>query len=342
MIIEFPEAVIDKFVAHRVSTVAGGSVLSDALFPDFSTEEQVILKNVFLKPFAGCSETFAFYHDVDISLNALRKISNDIDDDADFLEESIKVHDYLKSVSKHPNIKDGDLFVMQFQDLSFNGHLCRALGIFKIENKESFVEVFEEPNGSRVGLNFRKGIGKMDKACLILFTDVEPTVLVVDKTNPETDYWQHEFLKVKLRKDNINSTTQFLSMTKSFVTDQYPKDFESNKTDQIELLNRSVNYFKKNDSFSKPEFEREVLQDAGIIESFREFNSDYRSKNRVEMADEFEISNHAVRKQARFFKSVLKLDKNFHIYIHGARDQIEQGMDSDGRKFYKIYYKEEY
>ncbi|GHV33811.1 hypothetical protein FACS1894178_0070 [Bacteroidia bacterium] len=39
-------------------------------------------------------------------------------------------------------------------------------------------------------------------------------------------------------------------------------------------------------------------------------------------------------------KSVIKLDKNFDIQIHGNRDLIEQGSDSKG-KFYKIYYKEE-
>ena len=48
-----------------------------------------------------------------------------------------------------------------------------------------------------------------------------------------------------------------------------------------------------------------------------------------------------MKKQARAFKSVLKLDKNFHIYIHGDRNMIEQGIDNDGRKFYKIYYQEE-
>ena len=49
----------------------------------------------------------------------------------------------------------------------------------------------------------------------------------------------------------------------------------------------------------------------------------------------------AVKKQARVFKSVLKLDKNFHIYIHGNRDLIEQGTDERGRKYYNIYYEEE-
>ncbi|MES1226514.1 MAG: nucleoid-associated protein, partial [Bacteroidota bacterium] len=48
------------------------------------------------------------------------------------------------------------------------------------------------------------------------------------------------------------------------------------------------------------------------------------------------------KKQAKVFKSVLKLDKNFHIYIHGRRDLIEKGIDEiTGKKFYKIYFEEE-
>jgi predicted transcriptional regulator len=35
------------------------------------------------------------------------------------------------------------------------------------------------------------------------------------------------------------------------------------------------------------------------------------------------------------------IDKNFHIYVHGNRNLIEQGIDETGRKFYKIYYQEE-
>lgn len=338
MLFEFNRAVIDQFIAHRMG--GESSFISDSVFPEFDPDESGTLKNLLLKPFAGCGETHSFYHEVDIELNTLRKLSTDIHNGNDFVEESIKVHDFLKSVSRHPQIKNGDLFVIKFDDVEFDNHLCSALGIYKLENRESFVEVSSE--SGRVDLNFRKGIGKLDKACLIVFTDVEPTVLIIDKNNQETEYWQNDFVKVKLRNDNVNNTHQFLTMTKTFVTEQYPQQFESNKTDQIELLNRSVNYFKKHDSFSKPEFEQEVFQDAGIIESFRDFNSDYRSRNRLEMADEFEISNHAVKKQARFFKSVLKLDKNFHVYIHGARDQIEQGIDADGRKYYKLYYKEEF
>jgi hypothetical protein len=48
-----------------------------------------------------------------------------------------------------------------------------------------------------------------------------------------------------------------------------------------------------------------------------------------------------VKKQARVFKNILKLDKNFDIYIHGNRELIEKGIDENGRKYYKIYYEEE-
>jgi hypothetical protein len=61
----------------------------------------------------------------------------------------------------------------------------------------------------------------------------------------------------------------------------------------------------------------------------------------VPQSQEFEIDNKAVKKQAKIFKSVLKLDKNFHIYIHGNRNLIEKGIDEDGRKYYKIFFESE-
>ena len=119
------------------------------------------------------------------------------------------------------------------------------------------------------------------------------------------------------------------------------EDFDVSKADKIDFLNRSVDYFKKNETFDKQEFEEEVFGDSNVIESFRKFDQTYRQENEVELADSFEISAQAVKKQARVFKNVLKLDKNFHIYIHGNREMIEQGVDENGRKYYKIYYEEE-
>jgi len=60
----------------------------------------------------------------------------------------------------------------------------------------------------------------------------------------------------------------------------------------------------------------------------------------LDFADNFTISESAVKKQARTLKSIIKLDKNFDIHIHNNRQLIEQGRDEKG-KFYKIYYKDE-
>lgn len=41
-------------------------------------------------------------------------------------------------------------------------------------------------------------------------------------------------------------------------------------------------------------------------------------------------------------KEVLKLDKNFHIYIHGNHELIEKGFDSNKKmNYYKVYYNTE-
>ena len=81
------------------------------------------------------------------------------------------------------------------------------------------------------------------------------------------------------------------------------------------------------------------LNESLIIE---EYKNKFQEDHQMPMVDEFEISTPAVKKYAKVFKSVLKLDRNFHIYIHGDKDLIEKGRDdASGMNFYKIFYKEE-
>jgi hypothetical protein len=167
--------------------------------------------------------------------------------------------------------------------------------------------------------------------------------LIVDKAHKSAaaQYWKEDFLKVKPISNEFHQTNQFLGIAKDFVTKQLSKNFEVSKADQIDLLNRSVEYFKTNNTFDKRDFEKKVFQDNEIIKSFKNFDESYRQSHEVELTDSFEISPKAVKKQARGFKRVLKLDKNFRIYIHGNHELIEQGVDKDGRKFYKIYFEQE-
>jgi hypothetical protein len=221
--------------------------------------------------------------------------------------------------------------------------MTEAIGIFKAENKIPFLQVDHQS----FHLNYEEGfnVEKLDKGCLVLNIDRENgyRVCIVDKANRAVDaqYWRDHFLQLSPCADNFNSTKEFLNLTKKFITKQVPEEFEVSKTDKIDLLNRSLDYFKTNEAFYKEDFETEVLQDENLIESFRNYDRNYRNEQGIEFDDHFAISDQAVKKQSRSFKSIIKLDKNFHIYVHGNKNLIEQGIDESGRKYYKIYFENE-
>lgn len=333
--IEIKEAIARKLIFHSISSNDNENYLSNDLYV-FNDEEGIVINKVFLKPFTSNTTTYEFKHDIDLELNPLYKLSKTIYEDGELVEVSKNIHQHLKSVSKHPNIKDGDIFIIQYSDVKMNNTFYDALGIYKVENKDSFIEI------SSRKLTFKKGIGshKLDKACLILFSKVPYTIFIIDNSSTETDYWKNEFIKADYKNDNINSTSQFLTLTKNFITQRLPQEFEISKADQASLLNKSINFFKENDHFDLDDFTNEVITDPNAATAFKQYKTDYEHEKDFMFSDSFSISSEAVKKQARSLKSVIKLDKNFHIYVHGNRELIEQGEDNKG-KFYKVYYIEE-
>lgn len=330
------QAVADKLIFHRISTDEANTQFSTDETDISSDEENALIRTIFLKPFLSVGATWEF-RDTHHRSNSLSTIAHELYNDGNFVIGSVNICKHLQQVSTHPHIKDGDVFVIKFSDVTYNGSLCEAVGIYKVESKEVFIE--NNLRSGKAELKFRRGISgrKHDKACLIVFTGEPATVLSIDNVHVDSEYWKNDFLNVQLKKDPLNNTSKFLSLTKSFITESLPEQVEMEKTDQIDLLNRSVKYFKNRDAFTLQEFEDEVLQDKEVIGAFQSLDKgDLFAINRS-----FDISQQAVKRQARIFKSVLKLDKNFHVYIHGNREFIERGEDENGRKFYKLYYTEE-
>ncbi|MDR1225434.1 MAG: nucleoid-associated protein [Prevotellaceae bacterium] len=347
--LDFTNCNIKSVIAHQVGNKTNGDdiILSNSLLETDDLRLRELLIKYFLYPFSEMEEyyTFTFSND-DFKLNPLYQFSTDIFSENDKVQELSKsIAKHLYEISLHPQIKSGDLFVATFSNVSIDDKLVNVLGIFKSENRQPFLNLNKKSN--KFVLNYEDGINveKLDKGCLIFNTEKEKgyKICVIDKSNKsmEAQYWKDFFLNIKPTKNEYHFTKDFLGITKNFVTKQLDEEFEVTKTDKIDLLNRSVDYFKKHETFDKQEFEKEVFGDKNVIKSFRQFDETFREENEIELADNFEISAQAVKKQARVFKSVLKLDKNFHIYIHGNRELIEQGIDKDGRKYYKIYYEEE-
>ncbi|WP_317169152.1 hypothetical protein [Mucilaginibacter humi] len=52
-------------------------------------------------------------------------------------------------MANHPNIKSGELYVAYFKDVQIEGNLLEAVGIFKSENKETYLKVYPEKAASR-------------------------------------------------------------------------------------------------------------------------------------------------------------------------------------------------
>ncbi len=345
---EYSHCSIDKVAVHRVGnpTLQEELVLSQELLDSSDKRLEELLMRFFLAPFSNPEYyNFTFSND-DFKLNPLFHFAAQaFDRPVEFHAQSVNMAKLLFDCSVHPQIKSGDLFVVYFSGINIEGDFTDAIGIFKSENKQDFLKV--NANGSDFALHYEDGINidKLDKGCLIFNVERDTgfKLCIIDKSNKgaEAMYWKDNFLHVKNCSDDFHRTKEFLTIAKNYVSQQLSEEFEVSKTDQIDLLNRSVDYFKKHENFNKEEFEEEVFQDKNMIKSFRGFDEEYREKNELEAATDFEISVQAVKKQARIFKSVLKLDKNFHIYIHGNSDLIEQGVDNDGRKFYKIYYNEE-
>ncbi len=240
------------------------------------------------------------------------------------------------------------MYVAYFEKVQIEGEQLDVIGIFKSETKDTYLKVYSELDG--FGMSYEQeaiSINRLDKGCLIF--NINKTdgykVVVLDQSkssNESAVYWKDEFLKLKIRNDSYNQTNNVLGVYKNFVTQKLDDDYEISKADKIDLLNRSMKYFKEKETFDIEEFGNEVIGNAEGIESFKTYKKNYEQEYESPIADTFEIAESAVKKQARTYKSVLKLDKNFHIYIHGNKDMIERGYDDDkSMNFYKVYFREE-
>jgi hypothetical protein len=307
-------------------------------------ETEKYLLKYFLSSFQD-NEKFNFTNPTELSLNAVYTLISRIFYNTDsFHENSVELSKHLYESSTHPKVNGGEFSICLFENIFLDGVETTAIGLFKTEIKDVFLKFNQTKDNYTINYESGVNIGKLDKGCIIFNLKAEDgyTVCIVDsnKSN-DTQYWKDDFLSIQPTADNYHFTKNFLSITKDFVTKQLSEEFDVSKADKIDLLNRSVEYFKSHDTFEKDSFVEEVFDNPEMIKSFRNFDEQYRENKNVDISDNFEISSQAVKKQSRVFKSVLKLDKNFHVYIHGNKNLIEKGVENDGRKYYKIYFEEE-
>ncbi len=345
------DANFEHLIIHHVGNKAQDEfyTLSDNEI-DLQSDEVLadLLMQYFMRPFAKANEVYRFYHPNDeLELNELYYFSKQwFDKKISFLDFSHAIAKFLFEVTEHPKIKSGELYVVALDNVQMEGEEHKAIGIFKSENKEAYLKVFPQQDGLNVSYEQQAiNINKLDKGVVIINTEQEEgyKVLCLDQTNgSEAVYWKDDFLKIKTRNDNFQQTGNLMKVYKNFVNEKIDEVFDMDKADKIDLLNRSMDYFKSKETFDEQEFNEEVISNPEAISLFKDYKQSFEDEFETPFQSNFDIAGNAVKKMASSYKSVLKLDKNFHIYVHGKRELLEKGYDEDkGMNYYKLYFENE-
>lgn len=343
----FDQLITNQIVVHFIGNKSADEGIR------FSSGKLVVddnLKTLLSGYFAGSFKSPEFYHFAhpdDLKFNEVYNyVTSIFDNPENLFNQSISLAKHLYEHSTHPNVKSGEFYTAYFYDCLIEDQVVDAVGLFKSENKDTFLKMLHKNGNFEANIDEGINITKLDKGCLIFNTEKEKGYLVaiVDNTakNNEARFWKDEFLQLCPRADNFHHTQNLLSLCKQFVVEKLPESFEVSRADQADMLNRSVKFFKEKETFAMDDFASVVLQSPEVIPVFNQYKDQYSAERGIDISEEFDISAPAVKKQQRIFKSVIKLDKNFHIYIHGNKSLIERGFDeTTGMQYYKMYFKEE-
>lgn len=299
------------------------------------------LTNYFLKPFIGLEEVWSFYHVSDVQMNDIfQYVTSIFDNNNKFISSSKNIAKLLYNSCTHPKVKSGELYVVYFVDCFVDGNKVDAVGLFKSENKDTFIQINAIDGGFSVDTQSGVNINKLDKGCLIFNTHKEDgfVVSVVDNSNRgEAKYWVDDFLQVKRKNDSYNQTQNAMAMCKSFIS-QLPSEID--KADKAAMMNRVV------DGLKQETVNIDTVADMAfgpkLSAGFNSFRNEYQETHDVQFDESFQGKPESIKRRAVGTMTTIKLDKNFDLNIHGGEQFIERGYDEEkGMKYYKLYFNEE-
>ncbi len=347
--LDFSTVAIKNIVIHRVGNKHNEEdfFISDGPFT-LTEELESLMLDYFVKPFLKTLDANQFSHEVDLTYNELNGISNDIFTNPDSLYiNSIKIVKHLHEQSNHPHIKSGDVFVAYFEDILFEDKLVSAIGIFKSENKISFLQIENTATSLEILEQSGIDIKKLDKGCFIINSNPEEgfRVFSVDSNTYDTEYWLHDFLSITPTQNEYYHTKEYVNLCKGFAKEVV--QVTDNRTEEINFLQKSVSYLEQNENVNIEAFKEEVLVNDDRKKEFDQYKSMYENQHSVAIPDAFHVSIPVVQKQKKKIKNEIKLDTNIQIKIavnsaDSTHKFIEQGYDHEkGMHFYKVFYNNE-
>ena len=304
-----------------------------------------LMKEFFLKPFREKEENyFHFVHDADLEFHELFNLSSEIFANPESIhEKSQKIATYLYNQSEHPHIKSGEVFIAYLENVQLDNEKMDAIGIFKSELKQDFLQFEEDGKQLEALLQHGVNLNKLDKGCLIFNTNKEEgyKILSVDSNRYDARYWLESFLGVEALADDNFYTKKYLKFCQDFAKDVVlPAE---DKKQEVLFMNRAVNHFAKNDNFEETAFMNEVIENPDLLPEFRHYKSEKAPKYSIEDLTTFPIANTAVTAARKKIKNVINLDTNIQIRLDfinsdSADKFLEKGWDEEKQMYYYLVY----
>jgi hypothetical protein len=342
--IDLKTAVVTSCIIHRL----GNSQAEENCF--FSKAEVMLteqegteLKKILCKPFNAPMQVHQFVHETELNQNEMYNHVTDVFSNGNELASISKsIVQILYRLSGDYSIKAGEVFFMMLDEITTEAGKTNGMAIIKMDSTSKFIKA--NSLSQSIELLFDKGMmsKNIEKACLILNDDYQEGFYVYpyEKLVGETNYWDKYFLQSKARTDEFRQTNVLLNTYREFVMNDLPAE-QFSKKEKIDLVQNSMNFMiENNDSVTVDDFINQQLADPQYQDDYKESLRVYVDDNDVQLQDTFSASKEAIQFQKKRFRSIIKLDKNFHIYVHSNEDLIERGDDEKG-KYYKVYFKEE-
>jgi len=144
------DAKLEALATHYAGNKAAGEPLqfSKELVDTESQEVKSVLLSYFLTSFQQ-AESYNFWHPSDIALNEIKHYADQIfEAPEDILQHSISIVRNLYDATDLPNIKSGELHVAYFKGIMVDQFVVDAIGIYKSENKDTFLTILRRTNRS--------------------------------------------------------------------------------------------------------------------------------------------------------------------------------------------------
>lgn len=348
---DFSHLVFNKLAVHRVGNKLNEEeCFASKTLHDLSDDNlQVVLFDYFMNSFKN-EDQYKFSHDADLRMNDMYTYAQNIFNEPDsFLQISEHILNHLYQQSDHPKIKSGELYVVHFKECLIDDELVDAIGIFKSEQKSTFLQLNEGTQSLKIA--YYEGIDtkKLDKGVLIFNTLEEEGFLVkiidaLNSNNDEAKYWKDSFLGLSPIENSVYTTKSYLNLCKNFVEERLSPQPEKGKKEGLEVVNKAVEYFEKNEDFRLENFSETVFEEPEVQEQFRDYKQNYETEHKTALEETFEISEPTVRKEKKRIKQTILLDDSIQIKLnpnHAERNNqvIERGYDeSRGQYYYKVFY----